>query len=56
MDKPEIREQDGKTYFVVKCTKCGNELYFQMKDEPRSVYAACANCGKKIDVFVDKKK
>ena len=53
--KQDIREQDGKTYLVIKCSKCGNEMFFKMTDEPRRVYGACANCGKSVDVYVDKK-
>ena len=52
----EIREQDGKEYIVKKCPGCGKELLFRIREQTIRMHCACANCGKKIDVFVDKKK
>ena len=48
----DIRELNGKTYLVKKCLGCGNELFFSLHEEKRRVYAACAKCGKGIEVEV----
>ena len=48
----DIRVVNGKTYLVKKCLGCGNEMFFSLHNEARRVYAACANCGKGIEVEV----
>ena len=50
--KEDIRELNGKTYMVKKCVRCGNEMYFSLREEVRREYCACAKCGKTIDVEV----
>ena len=50
----EYRVVDGVTYLVKKCPKCGQELLFRKKEEPRRVHAMCAKCGQEIEVYVDK--
>ena len=48
----QFKEMNGKIYLVKKCLGCGNEILFSLHDEVRRVYAACAKCGKGIEVEV----
>ena len=48
----EFKETNGKVYLVKKCLGCGNEMLFSLHEEKRRVYAACAKCGKSIEVEV----
>ena len=50
----EVRVIDGVTYLVKKCPGCGKELLFKKRNEARRVHCACANCGKEMEVYVDK--
>ena len=48
----DIRELNGKVYLVIKCRNCDNEMFFSLHEDKRRVYAACAKCGKGIEVEV----